>query len=259
MFDISAISEQEPWALNTSCNSNIDFCVWILLNSGLQIPPFNHHSSDNQPLQQVSLDAASWYTWLSLVVATQDERLGWHIPDIEAEVSRQLSRTKQLMQQYWSHLAPSVEQANGIDHSRVFDSQTPQLNQYLHWQENQYQQAAARVGSLSQDTPPAMVWQGEPRIREQLESLWPVYLATPRDNNRLEELDRIALLYQDLKHQFSTKGLPTLKVYLVQYPTPIFFPVPPVSILVSQVKDLPYEDLRNGIFQATESLLTFGT
>lgn len=259
MFDISKISEQEPWALNASCNSNIDFCVWILLNSGLQIPPFNYHSSGNQPRHQVSLDAANWYTWLSLVVTTQDDRLGWHIPNIETEVSKQLSRTKQLMEQYWSHLPSSVEPATGADNSTLFDSQAAQLNQYFHWQENQYQQAAAGVGSLSQDTPPAMVWQGEQRIREQLESLWPVYLATPRDNNRLEELDRIALFYQDLKHQFSSRGLSTLKVYLVEYPTPIFFPVPPVSILVSQVKDLSYEDLRNGIFHATERLVTFST
>ncbi|MBD6621308.1 hypothetical protein FNW02_37905 [Komarekiella sp. 'clone 1'] len=103
-----------------------------------------------------------------------------------------------------------------------------------------------------------MTWHGEPSIREQLESLWTVYQATSKDTNRLEDLETIGLFYQDLKHQFSSK-IPTLKVYLVQYPTPVFFPVPPVSILVSQVKDLLREDLRDGIFQAAESLVTFGT
>ncbi len=162
------------------------------------------------------------------------------------------------MQQYWSHLAQGVEFAGEIaDPSRVFDSQAPQLNQYLNWQSEQYQQAMNRVGSLSTDTTPAIVWHGEPSIRVQLESLWTVYQATPKDTNRLEELEIIDLFYQDLKHQFSSR-IPTLKVYLVQYPTPIFFPVSPVSILISQVKDLPEQDLRDGIFQATESLLNFG-
>ncbi|MBD6620933.1 hypothetical protein FNW02_35705 [Komarekiella sp. 'clone 1'] len=56
------------------------------------------------------------------------------------------------MQQYWSHLAQGVEFAGGTsDPSKVFDSQAPQLNQYLNWQEEQYQQALNQVGSLSID------------------------------------------------------------------------------------------------------------
>ncbi|WGV29043.1 hypothetical protein [Halotia branconii] len=252
MFDISQISSKQPWALNSSFNSHIDFCVWVLQNSGLQISPFNHHNSTNTSLQ-LPLDALSWSNWLSLVVATQDDRLNWHIPDISEEVSRQLSRTRQLMQQHGEHLA----QQSGIsDPSQVFDQQAQQLNQYLHWQEEQYQQAIARVGLLSTDTPPALAWDGEPSIREQLESLWSVYQATPKDTNRLDDLEIIDIFYQDLKQQFSSQ-LPTLKVYLVQYSTPIFFPVKPVSILVSQVKDLPIQYLRDGIFQAAESLVTF--
>ncbi|OKH56393.1 hypothetical protein NIES2101_01035 [Calothrix sp. HK-06] len=56
-----------------------------------------------------------------------------------------------------------------------------------------------------------------------------------------------------MRQNFSTK-IPGLKVYFVQYPAPVFLPIPPVSILVSQAKSLPYEDLRAGIFQATETL-----
>jgi hypothetical protein len=249
MFDISKISSEQPWALNISFNSRIDFCVWVLVNSGVQIPPFNHHSSIHESL--LSLDTASWYSWLLLVVATQDGRLNWHIPDIEAEVSRQTERTRQLMQQYWSHLAPD----NGIsDPSRIFDSQAPQLHQFLHWQEQQYQQALNTVGSFSKDSLPAMLWPNEQKVQEQLESLWSIYQATPKDTNRLEDLEIVDTFYQELKQQFSSK-LSTLRVYLVHYPAPIFFPVAPVSILVSQVKDLLYEDLRNGIFHAAENLL----
>ncbi|MCC5640026.1 hypothetical protein LC593_30195 [Nostoc sp. CHAB 5844] len=252
MFDISKISSQQPWALNISFNSRIDFCVWVLLNCGVQIPPFKHHNSVHQSLLSLSLDAASWYTWLLLVVATQDGRLNWHIPDIEAEVSRQTERTKQLMQQYWSHLVQNNEIS---DPSRIFDSQAPQLNQYLHWQEEQYQQALKSIGSSSKDALPAMIYPGEQQVKEQLESLWSVYQATPKDTNRLEDLDIIGSFYQELKQQFSSK-LSTLRVYLVHYPAPIFFPVAPVSILVSEAKDLSFEDLRNGLFHAAETLLT---
>lgn len=240
MFNISKITEQHPWSLNSCYNRNIDFCIWVL--------------------QVAGLDAQAWLTWLTLVVATQDNRLHWHVEDVFGEVERQLSRTVELRQQYWSHLTQSIQPHEEISNFTVptFDLQRErlQLNQYLQWNEQQYQQAAALAGSFSTDTPPATVWQGEAIVREQLELLWQEFLTIPKDTNRLEDLDVIDGFYQDLRQKFSTK-IPGLKVYFVQYPTPVFIPIPPVSILVSQAKDLPYEDLRAGIFQATETLASF--
>ncbi len=260
MFDISKIEEQHPWGLNCGYNQNIDFCVWVLLACGLEASPFNYHSFSNQVQKLAGLDVQTWYAWLTLVVAAQDDRLCWHVSDISQEAERRLSRSVELRQEYWLHLTESIQQTEEISNSNlpIFDLQRErlQLNQYLHWEEQQYQQAQALAGAFSTNTPPAMIWQGTPIVREQLELLWREFLAIPKDTNRLEDLDVISGFYQNLLAQFNTR-IPCLKVYLVQYPTPVFFPVPPVSILVSQAKDLPYEDLRTGIFQATETLATF--
>jgi hypothetical protein len=192
-----------------------------------------------------------------LVVASQDNRLHWHVPDISAEVERLLSRSVELRQQYWSHLSQSIQQEEEISDSTVpifdLEKERLQLNQYVQWNEQQYQKAAALAGSFSTDTPPVMIWEGEPIVREQLELNWQEFIAIPKDTNRLEDLDLIHGFYQDLHQQFNTR-IPGLNVYFVQYPIPVFFPVPPISILISQTQDLPYEDLRTGIFQATESL-----
>lgn len=203
MFNISKITEQQEWSLNSCYNRNIDFCVWVLQVAGLQVSPFNYHNFSNQVLQQAGLDAQAWLTWLTLVVATQDNRLHWRISNIKEEVERQLSRSVELRQQYWSHLTQSIQPDEEISNFTVptFDLQRErlQLNQYLHAQEQQYQEAAALAGSFSTDTPPASVWEGEPIVREQLELLWQEFLRIPKDTNRLKDLDVIDGFYQDLR------------------------------------------------------------
>jgi hypothetical protein len=257
MFDLSKIEARQPWGLNSSCNPNIDFCVWVLQFDGIHISPFDHHKVGNQRLQQVGLDERAWYTWLGTTVATQDNRLCWHIADISKEVEKQLSTSQSVRRQHWSHLTQFTQRPDEIGDSTTqkFDTELEraQLNQYLHWKEQQYQEAAALAGSFSLLTPPSVVWEGEPRVRKQLELGWQEYLVTPKDTNRLEDLDAVGGFYQELRQKFSTR-LPTLKIYLVHYPTPVFFPVPPVSILVSKAKDLPHEDLRKGIEEAAEFL-----
>lgn len=163
------------------------------------------------------------------MVASQDNRLLWHVPDIATEVERQIERQPSFLQQ------------------------RSQLEQYLRWQEQQYQDAAAVAGAFSWDASAASVWQGHVRVREQLELLWRDYSATAKNTDRREDLDVINGFYKDLKHQFCMR-LPWLRVKLVRYPAPVFFPVPPVTVLVSKVKALPLESLRASFFQAVESL-----
>lgn len=91
MFNFSKIETEQPWGLNSGCNSNVDFCIWVLQVDGLRVPSFNHHPIGNQILQQVGFDAQTWNTWFTKVVATEDDRLLWHVPDILTETERRLS------------------------------------------------------------------------------------------------------------------------------------------------------------------------
>lgn len=50
MFNISKITEQHPWSLNSCYNRNIDFCVWVLQVAGLQLSPFNYHNFSNSKI-----------------------------------------------------------------------------------------------------------------------------------------------------------------------------------------------------------------
>lgn len=256
MFNLATIEKQNPWSLTSRYSSHVDFCIWTMLVDGLQVSPFTQHSSGNQALQQVGLDARGWNEWLRLVVATQDNRLLWHVPDITAKVEKELSKSIAMREQYWSHLTQSRQQTDAIL-TPTFDipRERSQTNKYLQWQEQQYQEAAALVGSFSTATLPAMC-SGEPIVQQRLESLWQEFIAIPKDTSDIDEVS-LTELYQDL-HQLFGSRLPVLRIYIVQYPTPVFFPVSPVSILVSQVTNLSIKDLRTGIFRAAECLATSG-
>ncbi len=50
---------ETKFTITTSFNSNIDFCFWVLERECLV------------------MDDPLWQSWLSTVVATQDQRLNW--------------------------------------------------------------------------------------------------------------------------------------------------------------------------------------
>lgn len=47
---------------------HVDFCVWILEQDGLQVPPFDLHPKRDGQLQAAGLRAAEWQQWFSQVV-----------------------------------------------------------------------------------------------------------------------------------------------------------------------------------------------
>ncbi len=217
--------DEQPWGLTVGFVDKIDFCIWLLRSQRLQFPPFDSHPhpQNNHPHIE-GMDEQSWLAWLKKVVAICDDRLYGHVPDINAEANHCWDRENEI--------------------------------RYLTWKEQEYQEAAATAAYLSPEATPAMLWDGEERVRQQIENLWDEYCLIPKDTNRLEDadaLDRPRSLYDELYPRFSTR-LSTLRIVFVSYPIPIFFPVAPVSILVSQASGLKSEDLRAGIFTAVESL-----
>ena len=241
MFNLSRGAEQ-PWDLSQGSNRKVNFCVWILQVDGLQLNPFTHHAHGNRILQELGLDAQAWTLWVRNVVASQSNRLLWHIPDISAKVERELEAWQEFETRTFVSLMREREQ----------------LERYFHWQEQQYQEAKAIAGSFSRAMSPDRIWQGNSRIRDRLHFLWREY-CQQRKNNTEGNADifgggaPISSFYQDLQIQFSTK-IPGLRVEYVSYPVPVFFPVPPMTILVTKVGDLPIERLRTVFFQSVGKL-----
>jgi hypothetical protein len=63
--------ETRPWVWAEAVEPAVDFCVWVLLSDGLQVPPFNLHAEGSGRLRAVGLDASNWRDWLESVVAAQ--------------------------------------------------------------------------------------------------------------------------------------------------------------------------------------------
>lgn len=61
------------WHVSLGFNSMIDFCVWILEEDGLRLPPFEAHADGHGLLRTMGLDAAAWRSWLHRIVQLQAE------------------------------------------------------------------------------------------------------------------------------------------------------------------------------------------
>lgn len=233
---------EQPWDLNQGSNRNVDFCVWVLQVDGLQFHPFTHHASGNRILQKLGLDVQTWTTWVRNVVASQSNQLLWHIPDITARVERELEDLRE-----FEHRTPiSLRQ------------EREKLKLYFRWQEQQYQEAKAIAESFSIKMLPDEIWQGNGRIRDSLKSLWLEYCQQRIDNAEgkadiFGDANPISSFYQDLQTQFFNQ-IPGLRIEHVGYPVPLFFPVPPMTVLVARARELPIERLKPLLFKSVEKL-----
>src|SRR5438874_12844524 len=64
----------DPWTFRTSTDPNIDFCVWVLLEDGLRVPPFDRHADGSGFLRAAGLDRDSWTGWFIAEVQTANAR-----------------------------------------------------------------------------------------------------------------------------------------------------------------------------------------
>ncbi|MBE9053665.1 hypothetical protein IQ243_25345 [Nostocales cyanobacterium LEGE 11386] len=230
---------ENNWFLDRAFNNHVDFCIWVLKIDGLRVPPFDQHSDGNRILQDKGLDVESWQSWLAKVVATQDYRLHFQVPDLHAKVAEELASLQALT-------AQMVQQGGTIP---VIDWSIVQLsleNVYT-WKNEQYQEAVQQVGSLSTQTIPPDIWEGKAEVRDLLRDLWQQYQLVPnKTNTGIEHLlaidNRVAMenLYLQL-NQYRTR-LKALQFFLVNYPKPVEYLVPPFSAILSLADEIPNSD-----------------
>lgn len=93
------------WYIEDGFNEAVDFCVWVLEQSGLQVYPFDQHSPFDSAAQAAGLTPFTWQCWFTTVVLLQDPVLAWNLDRLSCTewVERQLVPMQQMasMVQSW--------------------------------------------------------------------------------------------------------------------------------------------------------------
>lgn len=254
--------EEEEMLLHCQINPNfrIDFCIWILEVDGLHVPPFNLHPEGDLTLQNQGLDAESWQAWLANVVATQDIRLQIDVENSQAKTTEHVSSLQDMMKQFVERGMTPQEYADQVDWSRIGSS----YQRLLVEAEQEYQQAVEELGDLARNVTPAKawkltppeVWNGAPEIGERLAELWQHYRATSnRSKCSLEQVDHLDSFRLSELQKYK-ENFDFLFIYLVYYPEPVEYLLPPNRIIVSITTELcDIEDLRVRTLRAVEHLI----
>lgn len=279
--DVSELEKLEScWACGISGDGDINFCVWVLQIDGLSIPSFSHHSDGDHSLQNQGLNAESWQSWLARVVATKHPYLDCHVPNIQAKVAEEISSKEWEINKYVELIKTLPDDANYVDLKRTLPDDATQedwsrfrasIQRRLINSEQQYQQAVRQLGDIPRNVTPPELWNGVPAVREQLTELWQRYKViceqsqvalwetlTPQGVARHFHERYSNVSWSDLE-QYQSR-LNALMFYVVEYPEPIEYIVPPISILISQPEwKCENEDLRSRTLSAAERLANLST
>lgn len=66
-------AQKNSFRLSYGFQMHVDFCVWILEQDGLQVPPFDLRPKRDGQLQAAGLQATEWQQWFSQVVTHPDQ------------------------------------------------------------------------------------------------------------------------------------------------------------------------------------------
>lgn len=166
---------EETGCLRISTSYDIDFPVWILLQDGLHVPPFDKHSGGNKVFQNLGMVPQSWYEWVKLIPINHDVRLYYDKEINEVEIQEAVStRLTSII---------SAVQSMGIDPTIAYGSNwiEERRQEYLQEELQHYEDAKkARLQYPNIDTkfgelcePPQLY--PDPAIQAQLQPLWAEY------------------------------------------------------------------------------------
>lgn len=228
-------SNEALWSPRFQFKKFIDFCIWVLELDGLHVPPFDLHPQGNMSLQARGLDPLTWQAWVQKVVILQDIRLQRFIT---------LQPKQDSVKQDIETINSAVSSANL---KTVLTGLSTSLEAEWDREEQRYQQAISQIGELPvdlQNYSPLDLWMGESAVKELLEELWQQYsqVSGQRGRQMRESEQRVIVpgslsnqkihkLWEDLQpYQAHLAGL---MVYQVNYPAPVEYLIPPVSVVLS--------------------------
>lgn len=68
-----AVGSGDRWAWTAGYSASINFCVWVLVQDGLRVAPFDKHPDGSGSLRAAGLGPAEWRAWLEAVFAQSEE------------------------------------------------------------------------------------------------------------------------------------------------------------------------------------------
>lgn len=150
------------WYIEDGFNEAIDFCVWVLEQSGLQVYPFNQHPAFDSVAQAAGLTPIAWQRWFTTVVLLQDPVLSWNLDRLSCEdwVAHQLVP----MQQMASVLKSSLEWSEwAVDWEAIRLSLAGRYGQHTTEQQAIAALLPAALASVrSYQAAPVAVWEAIP-------------------------------------------------------------------------------------------------
>lgn len=250
MFNIQFPLPEDPpplFEVTYGTNDAIDFCIWVLEQDGLQVPPFDQHPEGDRALRSLLLSATDWQQWVTKVAVLLDYPFGWQVPDpgqVRQQIAAQVSQLLALTAEHAPELGVSP-----LDAPAFVD----QMEQRFYWQQAQYQKEKAVVEALYGDqTPPdpwregvIAAWDGSPAVAARLHELHEVYPARQREeawmipiDPAIGEMDGRPEMIVDMSNlkqrlQLDYEALGSLKLRLVSYPYPVAWAITPNTIVLS--------------------------
>lgn len=234
------------WYIEDGFNEAVDFCVWVLEQSGLQVYPFDQHSPFDSAAQAAGLTPFTWQRWFTTVVLLQDPVLAWNLDRLSCAewIEHQLVP----MQRMTDQLKSSPDWAEW-----VVDWDTMRQTLVRHYEQHTTRQrsiAALLPAALASVRPyrdaPVAVWDAialNPNavLQHQLAEWWRQYdtdLWQTRMDTAKAASDRLAVATPAQTHimgatRLLRDALPYLNLYRISYESMTEVCVPPYSVVLS--------------------------
>ena len=236
----------------------VDFAVWVLIQYGLEIPPFDNHRGGMKKSSSTKPERVNWERWFHRLVLSQ--HCGLHLQtDEEAYLKQQRERLA-----YWPFVF------NGEMGLTLFPS--THSNDFM----GNYREVVAKLSDFSSDPStdiaetaiesPVDLWEGSDAVKAELEELWLYYQVSPNcrvhhesDMCRHIIKNKIHPLAQEINDglQQMLKGTERLLMFnLVNYYDNVFAVVGS-SVVIGLDKRSPFspEALKEQVFAATGALI----
>jgi hypothetical protein len=217
----------DRWSWSWTTSRPVGFCVWVLLQDGLQVSPFDVHAEGNQRFRRAGMDAAGWVRWFDVVVTR------------EVEGHERIRMGGELEPALWFESDPPTV-AEQLRMKQALRAKTPPAL----WQ------GTDEAGELLDD-----LWDeysNQPVLRRNR------FPHTPRDLEEPSLLEAPGTseqrhrLYGSLR-QLGT-DLPSLYCYAVAYPTLVVREVAPMALVITSPRQWTWERYRDAMVAGVEGL-----
>lgn len=229
-------TETEGHVRVTDGTTSIEFALWVLIKDGLHAPPFDKHPAKNGILQQYGMDASNWNQWLKLIAIGSDDRLSYHVENIEEEARKRVESSR-------NSLKRSFTNDDDFFDELWYSSREREHRNQLQKQEQTYTEAIADYPGLDASaihkTLAPQLWEGNQESQTIINQMWDEYQLINRSNPHIVKY--LTDITPPRVQSFMEMGNYVSgfrKIHLLAYEEEIELFIPPVNIIIT-VKDAP--------------------